>query len=177
MPRVTEYMLKRILDVQARLEHLNVEIDDILACKSAHDEIHAKYVAHKKALSDAKSQIDQYVRALRAEPCMATLLDLVASTKKKSAKIKDDDIANVMFMSMIEDIDSIFKHGRKPHKAKVTKAEKACDAFEQYMLSDDVQYIILQANRAKPVDDNNKPKKHMLSEQEQEWAAYMSLKD
>ena len=173
--QLTKYMIERILDVQARLEHLNIEIDDILACKSAHDEIHAKYVAHKKALSDAKSQIDQYVRALRAEPCMATLLDLVASTKKKSAKIKDDDITNVMFMSMIDDIDSIFKHGRKPYKSKITKAEKACEAFEKYMLSDEVQYIILQANRAKAVDDNNKPKAHMLTDEEKEWKAYMLI--
>jgi hypothetical protein len=175
MPRLTDYTLSRILIVQQKLDDIIIELDDIIRCKELFLDIHEKYVAYKVAVTNAQNNITQWLRAFRAEPCMAQLLDTLEEAMRKSALVQENDPAVILVCEYCEEVEQIIAHGRKPWVRKLNEAEKAVLQWEEYMMSDDVQYILAQAARTKPIDNNNKPKAHMLTDEEKEWKAYMLI--
>ena len=174
--KLTDYMLDRVVGVHKRLQDIEVEIEYIFECHKEWQDLHSVYLEHKKAVSDAKNNIDKYIKALRAEPNMAEILDTVERVMVQRDRLLDEDPILAAIQSELLEIDSIVNHGKRPWVARVNKAEQACQEWEAYMQTPEVQEIVAQAMRVKPPTNDDNKRKHILSDEEKEWVAYMSLK-
>lgn len=176
--RLTDHMLGRILEIKDRLIMCELELDDIYECHAEFEQIRSVWLEYKSNVVAAKNDITMYIRALRAEPAMSEIMDMLEQCKARSTQLVDDDPILTYLQSEFLEVDKIINHGKRPWVARLNRAEFICDEWEAYMRTPDVQRMYSQYVRIKPLkNDYDKPKRKVLTDDEQLWQDYMSMAD